>query len=194
MKRLFLLLLVLGLTFSCAQRQVGTSETGTALPDGRTTAEGRQGGEETPAVIGDREVSAIETREIKEPARPMEVPEEAREKILRDIHFDFDMYDVRDEDKPVLRAIADWMVKNGSATLMIEGHCDERGTNEYNLGLGDRRAKAVKDYLVALGVSASRLQTVSYGEERPLCTESTEECWAKNRRAHFVVLEGEGGK
>jgi hypothetical protein len=72
---------------------------------------------------------------------------------------------------------------------LFEGHCDERGTNEYNLALGDRRAKAARDYLIALGIAANRIEMLSYGEEKPLCTEETDECWAKNRRAHFVILK-----
>ncbi|NOY65561.1 MAG: peptidoglycan-associated lipoprotein Pal, partial [Nitrospirae bacterium] len=119
-----------------------------------------------------------------------ELSAKEREEILRDIHFDFDKYDIRDQDKPTLRKIADWLLSRKDVKLVIEGHCDERGTNEYNLGLGDKRATATKDYLVSLGVPESRLQTVSYGEERPICTEHTESCWQKNRRAHFVVIEG----
>jgi len=84
------------------------------------------------------------------------------------------------------------MTKDSSAILSIEGHCDERGTNEYNLALGDRRAKAVKDYLVSLGVPSSRIETISYGEEKPLCSAQNEDCWAKNRRAHFVLLKKAG--
>jgi len=75
-----------------------------------------------------------------------------------------------------------------TARLSLEGHCDERGTNEYNLALGDRRAKAVKDYLVSLGVASGRIDVISYGEEKPVCKEQSEDCWAKNRRAHFIVL------
>ena len=114
---------------------------------------------------------------------------EEAEGIFKDIHFDFDKYDVKNEDKAELKSISSWMMKNPGMKLSVEGHCDDRGTNEYNLALGDRRAKAVKDYLVSLGVSSSKVETMSYGEEKPLCTEQTEDCWAKNRRAHFVVLE-----
>ncbi len=192
MKRFLFLLLVIGLTFSCAQRKVTTSKPGEAQPPGGVTAE--QPAEETPGLVKEPEVSEIETTEVAEAPAEMKVPEEEKKEVLRDIHFDFDRYDVKDEDKPVLRAIADWMIDNPGSRLLIEGHCDERGTSEYNLGLGDRRAKAAKDYLVTLGVPADRLQTVSYGEEKPLCTESTEECWAKNRRAHFVVLKQEAGE
>jgi len=82
---------------------------------------------------------------------------------------------------------AAWLRENADATVTIEGHCDDRGTNEYNLALGDRRADSTKAFLVDLGIGASRLTTISYGEERPLCMQQTEECWAKNRRGHFVV-------
>ncbi len=118
---------------------------------------------------------------------------EEKEGLFKDILFEFDKYDVKSDYKSELKSIAEWMAKNSGAKLSIEGHCDDRGTNEYNLALGDRRAKAVKDYLVSLGVPAAKLQTISYGEEKPLCTEQTEDCWAKNRRAHFVVL-GKAGK
>ncbi|MBF0566161.1 MAG: peptidoglycan-associated lipoprotein Pal [Nitrospirae bacterium] len=107
--------------------------------------------------------------------------------IFSDTHFAYNRYDVTDDAKPTLRKIADWMLKRTSVTILVEGHCDERGTNEYNLALGDQRAQATKSYLVSLGVSSSRIETVSFGKEQPLCTEKTEECWTKNRRAHFVM-------
>lgn len=113
--------------------------------------------------------------------------------LFKDIFFEFDKYDVQDNAKAVLQSIASWLLKNPSAKILVEGHCDERGTNEYNLALGDRRAKGVRDYLAALGVSSNKIETISYGEEKPVCAEKTEECWAKNRRAHFVVLR-EAGK
>ncbi|MDA8082662.1 MAG: peptidoglycan-associated lipoprotein Pal [Nitrospiraceae bacterium] len=115
-----------------------------------------------------------------------------QEDVFKDIHFDFDKYDVKETFRPVLKSIATWMTKNTDARLSVEGHCDDRGTNEYNLALGDRRAKAVRDALVALGVPPSRIDTISYGEEKPVCKEQTEECWARNRRAHFVVLTKAG--
>ena len=113
---------------------------------------------------------------------------ESKESMFADILFDYDRYDVADTYKSVLQSVSAWMSKNTTARLSIEGHCDERGTNEYNLALGDRRAKAVKDYLVSLGVASGRIDVISYGEERPICTEQTDVCWAKNRRAHFVIL------
>ena len=106
---------------------------------------------------------------------------------LKDIHFDFDKYDVGADDAKVLDANASWLKSNANHLVLIEGHCDERGTNEYNLALGERRAKSAMNYLVSQGVQASRITIISYGEERPLCTEHNEACWAKNRRAHFLV-------
>jgi peptidoglycan-associated lipoprotein len=108
---------------------------------------------------------------------------------LRDVHFDFDRYEIRTQDKPVLDDNAKWLKSNVAAMLLIEGHCDERGTNEYNLALGERRAKATRDYLVSLGIDGGRITVISYGEERPLCTERTEACWAQNRRSHFLVKQ-----
>ena len=106
---------------------------------------------------------------------------------LRDIHFEFDKYDVRAEDTKILDANAAWLKSNGNMLVLVEGHCDERGTNEYNLALGERRAKAAMNYLVSQGVQASRITIISYGEERPVCAEKSEACWAQNRRAHFLV-------
>jgi peptidoglycan-associated lipoprotein len=117
---------------------------------------------------------------------------EGKEGMFADIMFDYDKYDVKESNKSELQAVAAWMTKNSSAKVSVEGNCDDRGTNEYNLALGDRRAKAVKDYLVSLGVLSSRIETISYGEEKPVCTEQSEECWAKNRRAHFVILTKAG--
>jgi peptidoglycan-associated lipoprotein len=106
---------------------------------------------------------------------------------LRDVNFDYDKYDIRPADAKILDANAAWLKTNARSLLLIEGHCDERGTPEYNLALGERRAKAAMSYLTALGIQANRISIVSYGEERPLCKEHGEACWAKNRRAHFLV-------
>lgn len=107
---------------------------------------------------------------------------------LADIHFDYDSFDLDETSRSTLRAHAEWLESHPSATVEIEGHCDERGTVEYNLALGSKRAAAAKDYLVALGVRSSRLSTISYGEELPLCRELSESCYARNRRDRFVVL------
>jgi peptidoglycan-associated lipoprotein len=107
---------------------------------------------------------------------------------LQDIHFAFDSIDLDETARGILRDNGNWLKDHSGARVEIEGHCDERGTVEYNLALGAKRARAAKDYLVTLGIAADRLTTISYGEELPLCREHTEECWAKNRRAHFVVV------
>ncbi len=106
---------------------------------------------------------------------------------LKDIYFDFDRADLRADARETLKANADWLKKNPAATAQIEGHCDERGTNEYNLALGARRAQSAKDYLVTLGIPEQRLSTISYGEELPVCTEHNEDCWQKNRHDRFVA-------
>jgi peptidoglycan-associated lipoprotein len=106
---------------------------------------------------------------------------------LQSIHFDYDKYEIRPGDTKVLDANAAWLKANPTRLVLIEGHCDERGTNEYNVALGERRAKAAMNYLVSHGVQAGRLTIISHGEQRPLCTERDEACWARNRRAQFAV-------
>ena len=106
---------------------------------------------------------------------------------LKDVYFDFDRYDLRADAREILKANSAWLKANPGAQVQIEGHCDERGTTEYNVALGSRRSESVKDYLVTLGTSADRLSTISYGEEVPVCREQTEDCWQKNRRVRFVV-------
>lgn len=107
---------------------------------------------------------------------------------LANVYFDFDRYDLRDDARETLRANAEWLKRNPYVRIQIEGHADERGTNEYNLALGARRADAAKKYLVALGISEEQISTISYGEEVPACTEQSEECWQRNRRDRFVVI------
>lgn len=109
-------------------------------------------------------------------------------KLLKDIRFDYDKYDIRREDEEILKENAAFLKKNPNMKIQIEGHCDERGTVEYNLALGERRANSAKRYLVSLGISADRISTISFGKERPLDPGHTEEAWARNRRAHIVVL------
>jgi len=105
---------------------------------------------------------------------------------LKEIYFDFDRYDLSSDARTTLKASGEWLRSNPSIRVEIEGHCDERGTSEYNLALGAKRAQAAKDYLVSLGVAPDRLSTISYGEEIPLCREHDESCWSKNRRDRFV--------
>jgi peptidoglycan-associated lipoprotein len=107
-------------------------------------------------------------------------------KEVQDAYFDTDKSDIRDDARAALNKAADFLRNYPQVKVTIEGHCDERGSTEYNLGLGDRRAAAVKQYLVSLGISADRISTVSYGKEKPFCSEHTEDCWQQNRRGHFV--------
>src|SRR3972149_5957668 len=107
---------------------------------------------------------------------------------LEDIYFDFNKYDIRTDGREILQRNAEWLQKNPGAKIQIEGHCDERGTTEYNLALGERRAMSVKKYLISLGISAERLYTISYGEELPIDPGHNEETWIKNRRGHFLII------
>lgn len=106
---------------------------------------------------------------------------------LGDIHFDYDAHDIRPADAPILDQNAAWLKANPGTLLLIEGHTDERGTSEYNLGLGDLRASAAMSYLMAQGIPSARMVAISYGKERPLCADRHEACWAQNRRAHFLA-------
>ncbi len=108
---------------------------------------------------------------------------------LSDIHFDYNDYTVRQQDSEILHSNADWLQKNPDRHVQIEGHCDERGSEEYNIALGAKRAQAAKEYLQTLGIAGDRMSTISYGKELPLCTEHTEDCWAENRRDHFAMTE-----
>jgi len=109
------------------------------------------------------------------------------EMIFKDVLFDYDKFSLKPEGRDALKELASWLTKNKDKNVLIEGNCDERGTTEYNLALGERRAKEATKYLVELGVDAKRIKTISYGKERPLDPGHTEEAWAKNRRDHFVV-------
>jgi peptidoglycan-associated lipoprotein len=123
------------------------------------------------------------------PAAVIPPPEYRRVDALRGVNFDFDKADIRPGDTRILDAGAEWLKANPRQIVLVEGHCDERGTNDYNLALGERRAKAVVTYLVTKGIEAGRFTTISYGEERPLCSEKTEACWARNRRAELLARE-----
>lgn len=111
----------------------------------------------------------------------------AEQGLVGDVYFNYDEYDLEPEARERLSRNAEFMKEHPELVFTLEGHCDERGTNEYNLALGDRRANAAKNYLLSLGVGASAMQTLSYGEERPVCTDAAESCWSRNRRAHFLV-------
>jgi peptidoglycan-associated lipoprotein len=119
--------------------------------------------------------------------RAMSAEEIEKSGLLGDVYFEFDKAELRDSDRDTLTKNAAALKRFDFLRVTVEGHCDERGTVEYNLALGERRARAASDYLVSLGVPADRLKTVSYGKEVPVCTASSEDCWQKNRRAHFRV-------
>ena len=191
---MFALLLVLGVVLvGCAKRPATTQAAAPAPTGAAATTPGSSaqmqspGGGATPPSGGGAGGGSSTTQggggTTARPA-PSEFVSIAE---LRDIHFDFDKYDIRPGDAKTLDTNAGWLKSNPNHLVLIEGHCDERGTNEYNLALGERRAKSTMNYLVSQGVQASRITIISYGEERPLCTEHNEECWAKNRRAHFLV-------
>ena len=108
---------------------------------------------------------------------------------LKDVSFGFDSAALSESARATLKTNADWLKSNPGARVQIEGHCDERGEADYNMALGAKRAQAAMDYLATLGIAANRLSTISYGEEIPVCKEKTEACWARNRRARFVVSE-----
>jgi len=106
---------------------------------------------------------------------------------MKDIYFNYDRYDVRAEDAPSLKADADFLTAHPSYKIVISGHCDERGSEDYNVALGSNRADGVRDQLVKLGIARDRIKTISYGKEKPFCTEQNETCWQQNRRAHFSL-------
>jgi peptidoglycan-associated lipoprotein len=135
-----------------------------------------------------------EKKPLKEaPISEEEIKEKEKERLLKkltlnDAYFDFDKYNIREDTRKVLEENAKILLAYPNVKIQIEGHCDERGTNEYNLALGERRATSAKNFLVNSGVKSDRISTISYGEERPQCTEHNEECWQKNRRAHIIII------
>ena len=147
----------------------------------------------TPAPVSTPTVVTVEPTPTPQPTPRVDADDITRKSLseissyLKPAFFDNDKADIRADARDVLAANATWLKRYSSVQFTIEGHCDERGTAQYNLALGDRRANAAKDYLASLGVDASRLKTVSYGKERPFATGHDEDSWQKNRRAHFVV-------
>ena len=180
---LILALALVVLAVGCAKRPT-TSQTSAPAPTGATSRLAPTG--PSPAGTATPAGRTSTPPATATPARP--VPSEFRSlSDVADIHFDFDKWEIRTQDTTVLDANAGWLKTNANHLLLIEGHADERGTNEYNLALAERRAKAAMNYLVSRGIAAGRIAVVSYGEERPLCSQREEACWARNRRAHFLV-------
>jgi peptidoglycan-associated lipoprotein len=184
---LALLLIIPGflMTASCAKKTI-RSEPATAGVQAGAGEKGTAADEER-ARQKDLEEQRLQEERLREEARTR------RERAERDafgnelIHFEYDKSRLLPESKDVLKRKAKWLLANPRVNAVIEGHCDERGTNEYNMALGDRRAQSAKNYLVDLGVPSRRLTTISYGEERPLAFGQNERAWAKNRRAQFVI-------
>ncbi len=139
---------------------------------------------------GTQEATARVTVTRAAPSPPPQASNETEEQLfasnVQDVFFDYDSYDISSQYQQVLQADARFLQQHPNIKFTIEGHCDERGSTEYNLALGDNRANATKQAIVALGISGDRIRTISYGKEKPFCTESTEACWAQNRRGHFV--------
>jgi peptidoglycan-associated lipoprotein len=169
----------------CGKKQISSEPYGTeSAEEARRKAE-EEALRRQKAGIGEEDLTA---QEREERARMM-LSEERKAFENEDIYFPYDSAALTPEAQEILRQKAAWLQDNPTARVTIEGHCDERGTNEYNLALGEARAQSTKNYLIDLGISASRIGTISYGEERPLDPRSSEEAWSKNRRAHFVFVE-----
>ncbi|GAB6886518.1 hypothetical protein JCM13304A_00160 [Desulfothermus okinawensis JCM 13304] len=130
----------------------------------------------------------LNSENVTSTSKKIVLPENDKKELKRMIHFAFDSYELNSEAKDILKKKAEVLLKYPSIKLIIEGHCDERGTEEYNLALGERRARAAYEYLILLGIEADRLSIVSYGEERPLDPRHNEEAWAKNRRDEFKII------
>jgi peptidoglycan-associated lipoprotein len=197
---LIILLLVL-LVAGCAKKvpvspelpateAVRVPETPAAAPQEKEEELAARRERELQAAIEERERRVVEEsmrRRFGLPTQVASATMSREEFVNQDVHFAFDSFTLSEEAKALLEQKATWLMENSQVTVQIEGHCDERGTTAYNLALGERRANAVKRYLVALGVDTSRLTTISYGEEFPLDPGHNEEAWARNRRAHFVI-------
>ena len=179
------MLLVLGV--SCAKKTVTMEAEPMEEERAVESAAAQQEAEDAAAAREARLAKMSEAERQREEAAMM--AEEARMRAFVDehVHFDFDKYDLKPKAMMILDEKAAYLREHPEVRVLIEGHCDERGTNEYNLALGDRRANSAKNYLVRSGVAESRITTISYGEEQPLCMEHAESCWWRNRRAQFQV-------
>lgn len=169
---------------ACAGSNQG--KTSASVPSAQAPAAQSRAGAQKPQGLASENLRREQDRSSLDALRRGEAADTARDSAMKEVYFDFDQYNLDNDDRATLRASAEWLKKNPSARAQIEGHSDERGTNEYNLALAAKRAQAAKDYLVSLGVTENRLSTVSYGEEIPVCRDVTEDCWQKNRRDRFV--------
>jgi peptidoglycan-associated lipoprotein len=172
------------------------SVVGTVAPEGTTSVSPTESTTYTITATGpggSANASALVTVTPPPPPTPPPAPTMTLDQMfssaVQDAYFDLDSADIRADARTALAADADFLKQHPEAKIVIEGHCDERGSTEYNLALGDRRATAVKNFLVSLGIPADQLTTVSYGKERPFCTDHDETCWQQNRRGHFVLAK-----
>jgi peptidoglycan-associated lipoprotein len=182
----YIFIAVLGLSAGCAPStsnpDTSVGSKGSSPPSesiSKSAGEGRTG------VTAESNAASTSSLDQLKAGKP---PITAASSPLKDVFYEFDSYDLRGNARDVLKGNADWLKSNPSARIEVEGHCDERGTSEYNLALGAKRSQAAKDYLVSLGISPDRISTISYGEEIPVCTEASENCWRQNRRARFIVV------
>jgi peptidoglycan-associated lipoprotein len=179
-----MLAMLLVLSVSCAKKKV-TME---AEPTQEMTAEQMEAQQAAQEAAAAREAKLAQKGEAqREEAATMAEEARMRAFVEENIHFDFDKYDLKPKAMMILDEKATYLREHPEVRVLVEGHCDDRGTNEYNLALGDRRANSAKNYLVRSGVAESRITTISYGEEQPLCMEQTESCWWRNRRDQFQI-------
>ena len=182
------LVAVLLASFGCSTTNENKPNPGAAASP-TPNSQMRSGGQKSQG-LSDKNLPGGQDQSSLDALRRGEAATIARDNAMKDVYFDFDQYNLDEDDRAALRTSGDWLKKNPAARVQIEGHCDERGTSEYNLALGAKRAQAAKDYLVSLGVAEARLSIESYGEEIPVCRDATESCWKQNRRDRFVRSSG----
>lgn len=170
----------IGLFYGCSKKAVRGGE-GAALPTEQVGESATGPGEGAEVGMGEAEITGA--------GLGQDISEGRTSAPMYPIYFDFDRFNIRDDMKGIIEENAQFLIDHPNIMVEIQGNCDERGTNEYNLALGERRAKSAQAYLVNLGVNPDRITTVSFGEERPLFSENSEEAWAKNRRDDFVIIK-----
>ncbi|MDY0359873.1 MAG: peptidoglycan-associated lipoprotein Pal [Desulforegulaceae bacterium] len=193
--RFFIIALIcaLGLSFGCSSKKADVNE---GITQEQSSEEDRLNAEQAEKdKKAEEERLQAEELERQKKLEQQKKEEQSKQEALRkfsdvNIYFGFDSSEISEEARAILEEKAQWLMENKNVKITVEGHCDERGTTQYNLALGERRAESVKTYLVALGVDSSRILTISYGEERPAVNGSGDDAWSKNRRAEFVIESG----
>lgn len=188
------LICVLGFSFGCSSKKADLNDGVTQEQVADDEAQNAEQEAKDKKAAEEERLKAEELERQKKLEQQKREEQEKKEAIrnFRDvnIYFSFDSSEISGEARSILEEKSQWLMENRDAKITVEGHCDERGTTQYNLALGERRAESVKTYLVALGVDSSRISTISYGEERPAVEGSGEEAWSKNRRAEFIIDSG----